>query len=254
MGTNTVIHVENLTKNYYLVNEAIPVLKGINLEIENGEYVAFTGSSGSGKSTLMNILGCLDTPTTGKYYLSGEDVSSLTDNELSAERNVRIGFVFQTFNLLMRKNIYDNVALPLIYSHRKEPNEREWVMSLIDKVGLGGRIHHKPSEISGGQRQRVAIARALVTRPSLLLADEPTGNLDSKTTDEIMELFDKLNSEGVTIVIVTHEEEIAQHCKRRIHLVDGRVADANATKSFAGKQKKPVQVPTIVAQEKVRKK
>jgi putative ABC transport system ATP-binding protein len=238
VSTNTVIRVENLTKNYYLGTQAIPVLKGIDLEIQDGEYVAFTGSSGSGKSTLMNILGCLDTPTTGKYYLAGDDVSRLSDNELSVERNERIGFVFQTFNLLMRKNIYDNVALPLIYSHRKETNEKTWVLSMIDKVGLGGRVHHKPSEISGGQRQRVAIARALVTRPTLILADEPTGNLDSKTTKEIMELFDKLNSEGVTIVIVTHEEEIARHCKRRIHLVDGRVADATGTKPFEEKRKK----------------
>ncbi len=216
-----VIRTQGLRKSYYLGGEAIPVLKGIDIEIHSGDYVAVTGSSGSGKSTLMNIIGCLDSPTEGHYYLDGNDVAGLDDESLSRVRNRQIGFVFQTFNLLMRKNLFDNIALPLLYDDKAI--DREWVLSLLDKVGLGERIHHKPSEISGGQRQRVAIARALANKPSLILADEPTGNLDSKTSDEIMTLFDKLNKEGVTIVIVTHEEDVAEHCKRRINLVDGLV-------------------------------
>jgi putative ABC transport system ATP-binding protein len=219
-----VLKTAGLKKDYYLAGEPIPVLKGIELEIQNGDYVAITGSSGSGKSTLMNILGCLDTPTGGQFWIDGKDVSRLSDNDLSRVRNEKIGFVFQTFNLLMRKNLYENVAVPLRYSHRREP--RSHVENLLAKVGLAHRIHHKPTEISGGERQRVAIARALVNRPSLILADEPTGNLDTKTTAEIMELFDALNHEGVTLVIVTHEEEIARHCPTRIHLVDGMVDPA----------------------------
>jgi len=221
MARKAVIKTVGLKKSYYLAGEAIPVLKGIDIEIHSGEYVAVTGSSGSGKSTLMNIIGCLDSPTEGHYYLDGNDVAGLDDEALSHVRNQQIGFVFQTFNLLMRKNLFDNIALPLLYDHKAI--DRDWVHSLLDKVGLGERVHHKPSEISGGQRQRVAIARALANKPSLLLADEPTGNLDSKTSDEIMALFDKLNKEGVTIVIVTHEEDVAEHCRRRINLVDGLV-------------------------------
>jgi len=221
-----VLRTEGLRKDYYLGGEAIPVLKGIEIEIRQGDYVAITGSSGSGKSTLMNILGCLDTPTGGHFWIDGKDVSGLSDNELSRVRNEKIGFVFQTFNLLMRKNLYDNVALPLRYAHRRE--DKEFVMGLLRKVGIEHRLHHKPGEISGGQRQRVAIARALANRPSLVLADEPTGNLDSRTTKEIMVLFDALNAEGVTMVIVTHEEDIAEHCHRRIHLVDGLVAPVPA--------------------------
>ncbi|HBE03814.1 MAG TPA: macrolide ABC transporter ATP-binding protein [Spirochaetia bacterium] len=217
----SVISLRSITKSYYLGLSAVPVLHGIDLDIEKGEYLSIVGSSGSGKSTLMNIIGCMDKPTSGSYILNGKNVENMTDHELSEIRNTEIGFVYQTFNLLMRKNVFDNVLLPLQYM-RSRKADRSTVLKLIERVGLKERIYHKPNELSGGQRQRVAIARALAAGPSLLLADEPTGNLDSATTREIMKLFDELHEEGVTIIIVTHEHEIAQHTRKIITLHDGR--------------------------------
>jgi len=219
-----VIEAESIVKTYTMGSDTIRALDGISLKIEGGEMVAITGASGSGKSTLMHILGCLDRPDSGKYLLAGEDVSSLSKNRLAAIRNKRIGFVFQTFNLLPRLSSLENVELPLLYAGESEAKGR--ARSALEKVGLGDRVKHEPSQLSGGQRQRVAVARALVTDPAILLADEPTGNLDSRTGQEIMELFDELNNEGRTIVVVTHESHIASHCKRQIFLKDGRVVDS----------------------------
>jgi len=199
----------------------VPVLKGINLTIARNEYVSLMGPSGSGKSTLMNILGCLDTPTSGTYILNGKDVSSMGDDELAAVRNVEIGFVFQQFNLLPRLTAWENVAVPLIYAGVNKKEREERARDMLKKVGLGEREHHKPNELSGGQSQRVAIARALINNPSLILADEPTGNLDSRTSVEIMDLFGQIHSNGNTVVLVTHEEDIANHTHRIVRVRDG---------------------------------
>jgi len=221
--SDAIIILENIQKSYFMGNQAIPVLKGITLDIFKNEYVALMGPSGSGKSTLMNILGCLDSPTGGKYILNDKDVSKMPDDDLAEVRNTEIGFVFQQFNLLPRLTAAENVALPLIYAgvSRKERTER--AMEALKKVGLEDRSHHKSNELSGGQIQRVAIARALVNNPSLLLADEPTGNLDSKTSVEVMEIFGKIRDAGNTVVVVTHEEDIARYAHRIIRLRDGLV-------------------------------
>src|SRR3954467_11125963 len=218
-----IIHLENLKKNYFLGKQVIEVLKGISLDIRKNEYVALMGPSGSGKSTLMNILGCLDTPTSGKYILNDKDVSKMTDDELADVRNVEIGFVFQQFNLLPRLTAAENVALPLVYSGSSKKVRTELSLEMLDRVGLSDRSQHKPNELSGGQNQRVAIARALVNNPSIILADEPTGNLDSQTGVEIMNLFENLHKHGHTIVLVTHEHDIAEHAYRVIHIRDGQV-------------------------------
>lgn len=208
--------------------EVVRALRGISLSINRNEYVALMGPSGSGKSTLMNILGCLDTPTSGRYFLNGKDVSKLRDNELADIRNKEIGFVFQTFNLLPRSTALDNVALPLIYGGQTKNKRRERALEVLDQVGLSDRTHHKPNELSGGQRQRVAMARALVNHPSIILADEPTGNLDSKTSIEIMGLLQDIHEAGNTIILVTHEEDIAKHAHRIIRLLDGQVESDEA--------------------------
>jgi len=217
------IEIKSLTKNYVMGDVDVPALIDINLQIQKNEYVAIMGPSGSGKSTFMNILGCLDTPTTGQYLFNKTDVSSLTDDALSAMRNKEIGFIFQNFNLLPRLNALQNVELPLVYSGVKSEERKARALMALERVGLADRIHHKSSEMSGGQRQRVAIARALVTNPGILLADEPTGALDSKTGDEIMVLFNDLHREGNTIILITHEQEIANHAHRTIFIKDGMI-------------------------------
>ncbi len=218
-----VISLSNIRKSYFLGRQELPVLKGIELKIFRNEYVALMGPSGSGKSTLMNILGCLDTPTSGQYILNHKDVSKMEDDELADVRNTEIGFVFQQFNLLPRLTAWENVALPLIYAGVNKTEREERAKTMLEKVGLAERSHHKPNELSGGQSQRVAIARALINNPSLLLADEPTGNLDTKTSIEIMELFGKIQEQGNTVVLVTHEEDIAQFTKRVVRIRDGVV-------------------------------
>jgi putative ABC transport system ATP-binding protein len=215
------IHLQDITKNYYLGKQVIEVLKGITLDILKNEYVALMGPSGSGKSTLMNILGCLDTPTTGNYILNGKDVSRMSDNDLAEVRNKEIGFVFQQFNLLPRLTAAENVALPLVYAGISKKIRLERAMHVLEQVSLADRSHHRPNEMSGGQNQRVAIARALVNDPSIILADEPTGNLDSKTSYEIMDIFEQIHNAGNTVVLVTHEEDIANHAHRIIRLRDG---------------------------------
>ncbi len=217
------IQVENLTKIYQLGKVQVKALDNINLTIDRNEYVAVMGPSGSGKSTLMNIIGCLDVPTSGRYILNEQDVHNLTDDELAHIRNKEIGFVFQTFNLLPRATALHNVELPLIYNGTPRSKRREIAMNMLERVGLADRANHRPNELSGGQRQRVAIARALVNNPSLILADEPTGNLDSKTGEEIMQIFNELNEAGNTILLVTHEEHIARQTKRIIRLLDGQI-------------------------------
>lgn len=218
-----IIRLEAICKNYKVGLEVVRALRGINLTINKNEYVALMGPSGSGKSTLMNVLGCLDTPTSGRYFLNNNDVSKLSDNELADIRNKEIGFVFQTFNLLPRSTAVDNVALPLVYAGRTRNERRERALEVLDQVGLSDRTHHKPNELSGGQRQRVAMARALVNNPSIILADEPTGNLDTKTSIEIMGLLQDIHDAGNTIILVTHEEDIAKHAHRIIRLRDGLV-------------------------------
>ena len=218
-----IIETQSISKRYVMGEEVIDALKDVTISVNKGEYVAFMGPSGSGKSTLMNIVGCLDTPTTGKYILNGQDISEMSENELAAVRNKEIGFVFQTFNLLPRQSALENVALPLIYAGYSKKERTEIALRTLKGVGLDNRALHKPNELSGGQRQRVAVARALVNDPSILLADEPTGNLDTKTSYEIMDLFDQLHKKGNTIVMVTHEDDIAQYAHRIIRLRDGVV-------------------------------
>jgi len=216
-----VIDIENITKHYVMGEETVHALRGVTLQIHRNEYIAIMGPSGSGKSTLMNMLGCLDTPSSGRYEFSGKNVSEMDGDELAAIRNREIGFVFQTFNLLPRSDSLHNVELPLIYAGIDSETREERAAQTLRDVGLGDRVHHKPNELSGGQRQRVAIARALVNRPSIILADEPTGNLDSKTGEEIMALFEDLYQRGNTIILVTHEADIARHARRAVHLRDG---------------------------------
>jgi putative ABC transport system ATP-binding protein len=218
-----VIDIENITKHYVMGEETVHALRGVTLQIRRNEYLAIMGPSGSGKSTLMNMLGCLDTPSSGRYDFNGKNVSEMDGDELAAIRNREIGFVFQTFNLLPRSDSLHNVELPLIYAGIDPEMREERAAQTLRDVGLGDRVHHKPNELSGGQRQRVAIARALVNRPSIILADEPTGNLDSKTGEEIMALFENLYQRGNTIILVTHEADIARHARRAVHLRDGVV-------------------------------
>ncbi|MFB6280340.1 MAG: ABC transporter ATP-binding protein [Salinibacter sp.] len=232
------IDVQGLKKRYMMGNQEVWALDGVSLSIEEGDYVAVMGPSGSGKSTLMNMLGCLDTPTSGTYHLRGEDVSTFSDDELAEIRNHEIGFVFQTFNLLPRVNCLRNAELPLIYAGMSKRDRRERAAEALRNVGLGDRLDHRPNELSGGQRQRVATARALVNHPSLLLADEPTGNLDTETGDEIMQLLEALHRQGNTILLVTHEEPIAHHARRIIHLRDGKL-----------EREEPVENPVLAGEE-----
>ena len=218
-----IIHLKNISRLYRVGTEEIHALQSISTEIFKNEYVAMMGSSGSGKSTLMNLIGCLDTPTSGEYTLNGTAVSNMSDNELAEIRNKEIGFIFQTFNLLPRSTALENVALPLVYAGFTKEERTERAMKALQDVGLGDRVKHKPNELSGGQRQRVAVARALVNNPSIILADEPTGNLDSKTSEEIMVLFEEIHLKGNTIIVVTHEPDIARHAHRIIHLKDGMI-------------------------------
>jgi putative ABC transport system ATP-binding protein len=222
-GHHEIIRTSGLRKDYELGAETVRALRGVDLIIERNEYVAIMGPSGSGKSTLMNLIGCLDSATAGQYWLNGQSVAERSENELAEIRNREIGFVFQTFNLLARATALHNVELPLIYSGLGKRDRQERARAMLDRVGLGDRMHHKPAELSGGQRQRVAIARALINVPALLLADEPTGNLDTQTGIEIMALFDRLQQEGQTIVLVTHEHDIAEHAHRQIHIRDGMI-------------------------------
>ncbi|WP_378183632.1 ABC transporter ATP-binding protein [Aquimarina sp. SS2-1] len=218
-----VIEIKGIIRNFQLGQETVYVLKGIDLEIKRGDYIAIMGPSGSGKSTLMNLLGCLDTPTDGTYNLNGNDVSKMTDDELAEIRNKEIGFVFQTFNLLPRTTALDNVALPMVYAGTSKKDRTARAEEVLADVGLADRMDHKPNQLSGGQRQRVAVGRALVNKPSIILADEPTGNLDSKTSLEIMQLFDDIHAAGNTVILVTHEEEVAAHAHRVIRLRDGMI-------------------------------
>jgi len=220
----SLIRITNLTRRYVMGTETVHALRDLSLEIERGEYVAIMGPSGSGKSTLMNMIGCLDTPTSGSYELNGQDVSHMNDNQLAEIRNCEIGFVFQTFNLLARSTALRNVELPMIYAGVPAEERRAKALHALAQVGLADRVQHRPNELSGGQRQRVAVARALVNDPSILLADEPTGNLDSKTGVEIMALFEELAQKGNTIIVVTHEESVARHARRIIRMLDGRIA------------------------------
>ncbi|MGJ5642229.1 ABC transporter ATP-binding protein [Formosa sp. S-31] len=231
---SNVIEISNIIRDFKLGQETVHVLKGINLTIEKGDYIAIMGPSGSGKSTLMNLLGCLDTPTGGTYILNGKDVSKMSDDELADIRNTEIGFVFQTFNLLPRTTAIDNVALPMVYAGYSKSDRNKRAEEVLTQVGLADRMDHKPNQLSGGQRQRVAVGRALVNNPSIILADEPTGNLDSKTSVEIMSLFDTIHQQGNTVILVTHEEDIAEHAHRIIRLRDGLIeSDTRNTKMHA---------------------
>src|ERR1700690_2926609 len=225
----SLIQLEKISRRYQMGTETVHALRDVSLKIQRGEYVAIMGPSGSGKSTLMNLIGCLDTPSTGHYGLNGASISEMNDNQLAEIRNREIGFVFQTFNLLARSNALHNVELPLIYAGVAAEERRHLALEALAQVGLADRVHHKPNELSGGQRQRVAVARALVNKPSILLADEPTGNLDSRTGEQIMALFDELSRKGNTIIVVTHEEDIAKHARRIIRIRDGLVASDETT-------------------------
>lgn len=218
-----VIRLTDIVKNYKVGSQIVRALRSVSLQIDEGEYVAIMGASGSGKSTLMNVIGCLDTPTSGQYVLNGKNVSHLSDDELAEIRNAEIGFIFQTFNLLPRSNALENVMLPLVYAGIKKQERQARAEKMLDNVGLADRLEHRPNELSGGQRQRVAVARALINEPAILLADEPTGNLDSKTSEEIMQLFSEIHKQGNTLLVVTHEEDIARHAHRIIRLKDGQV-------------------------------
>lgn len=223
LSMEEIIKLHDIRRDFPLGSQVVKVLKGIDLAVKRNEYVALMGPSGSGKSTLMNLLGCLDTPTSGEYWLNGQDVSKMTDNDLAEVRNTEIGFVFQTFNLLPRSTALENVALPLVYAGMANKERIERAQEVLEQVGLADRMDHRPNQLSGGQRQRVAVARALVNKPSIILADEPTGNLDSKTSVEIMNLFGEIQANGNTVILVTHEEDIAQHAKRIIRLRDGLI-------------------------------
>jgi putative ABC transport system ATP-binding protein len=239
------IDIREITKVYEMGEEKVHALSGVTLGVERGEYVGIMGPSGSGKSTLMNLVGCLDTPTSGSYVLNGREVARMTDDELAAVRNQEIGFVFQTFNLLPRTNALQQVELPLVYSGLSRKERRERAVRSLEAVGLADRMGHHPSELSGGQRQRVAIARALINDPSILLADEPTGNLDSQTGAEIMALFDQLNARGNTIVLVTHEEDIAAHTRRIVRLLDGKVREDRPSARSGGTRAVSTSVPAV---------
>jgi len=228
MSDQTVIKLRNIIRDFQLGQQTVHVLKGIDLDVQRGEYVALMGASGSGKSTLMNIIGCLDTPTKGSYALDGRDVSQMSDDDLADIRNRDIGFVFQTFNLIPRQTALQNVALPLVYAGKPKAERIARAEDVLTQVGLDDRMDHRPNQLSGGQRQRVAVGRALVNKPAIILADEPTGNLDSETSIEIMKLFDEIHAAGNTLIVVTHEEDIAQHAKRIIRLKDGRVESDTA--------------------------
>jgi len=230
MMAQPVIKIKGLYKDYQTTAGSFPVLKNINLAIDEGEYVAIMGPSGSGKSTFMNILGCLDRPTTGSYFLDSHDVNQLDNNELATLRNKTIGFVFQGFNLLARSSLVDNVALPLVYARDQKDLRIKVAKKILERMGLGQYFKSRPNQISGGEQQRVAIARALVNQPKIILADEPTGNLDSKTSDEIMKIFDELNQIGNTIILVTHENDIADHASRQIRFLDGKILEDHKTK------------------------
>ena len=223
------IELKSITKYYEMGDQIVRALDGIDIDVFRNDYLAFIGSSGSGKSTMLNILGCLDKPTNGQYHLNGKNVEMMDQNELSEIRNLEIGFIFQSFNLLPRSTALGNVMQPLVYRNIRLKQRKEMAMDALTRVGLDDRTHHLPNQLSGGQRQRVAIARALVTTPSILLADEPTGNLDSKTSIEIMQLFDELHAEGHTLIVVTHEDEIARHCKRVIEMKDGKIFNDSDT-------------------------
>ena len=229
------IELQGITKYYEMGSQVVKALDGIDIEVSRNDYLAFIGSSGSGKSTMLNILGCLDRPTSGEYNLNGQNVEILDQNELSEIRNLEIGFIFQSFNLLPRANALGNVMQPLIYRNIGVRKRKEMAMEALTRVRLDDRVDHLPNQLSGGQRQRVAIARALVTNPSILLADEPTGNLDSRTTIEIMQLFDELHDEGQTLIVVTHEDEIAQHCRRIVEMKDGRIFDDSIVRRGSAK-------------------
>jgi putative ABC transport system ATP-binding protein len=234
-----IIKTEGLKKIYQMGEEQVKALNGVDIQLNKGEYVAIMGPSGSGKSTLMNLLGCLDTPSEGEYWLNGQAVSSLSDDELAKVRNKEVGFVFQSFHLLPRYSALENIQLPLVYSNVAREERLERAKKTLEEVDLTDRMHHRPNELSGGQRQRVAIARALINRPSILLADEPTGNLDSNTGRDILSLFDRLHSGGNTIILVTHDPEVAGHANRVIHLLDGKVESDHLTEKAGGRASAP---------------